>query len=66
MTPNVLDTVGLFYGPSSADPDWEAVYTEQSPRVYNFLRYRLGNETLAQDLTSRTFEKAWRARSWRL
>jgi RNA polymerase sigma-70 factor (ECF subfamily) len=62
MTPNVLDNVGLFDLASSAEPDWEAVYTEQLPRVYNFLRYRLGNETLAQDLTSRTFEKAWRDR----
>jgi RNA polymerase sigma-70 factor (ECF subfamily) len=59
MTPNVLDTVGLFYGTSFVEPDWEAVYAEQLPRIYNFLRYRLGNETLAQDLTSRTFEKAW-------
>src|SRR5580693_4856155 len=62
MTPNVLDTAGLLYSASAADPDWEAVYTEQLPRIYNFLRYRLGNETLAQDLTSRTFEKAWRDR----
>jgi RNA polymerase sigma-70 factor (ECF subfamily) len=42
--------------------DWEAVYVEQLPRVYNYLRYRTGNEALAQDLTSRTFEKAWRQR----
>lgn len=62
MTPNVLDTVGLFDSASAATPDWEAVYTEQLPRVYNFLRYRLGNEAVAQDLTSRTFEKAWRDR----
>jgi RNA polymerase sigma-70 factor (ECF subfamily) len=62
MTPNVLNTVSLFDSASSAPPDWEAVYTEQLPRVYNFLRYRLGNETVAQDLTSRTFEKAWRDR----
>ncbi len=62
MTPNVLDTVGLFDSASAAAPDWEAVYTEQLPRVYNFLRYRLGNEAVAQDLTSRTFEKAWRDR----
>jgi RNA polymerase sigma-70 factor, ECF subfamily len=32
------------------------------PRVYNFLRYRLGNEAIAEDLTSRAFEKAWRDR----
>jgi RNA polymerase sigma-70 factor (ECF subfamily) len=42
--------------------DWEAVYVEQLPRVYNYLRYRTGNEALAQDLTSRTFEKAWQQR----
>ena len=42
--------------------DWDAVFAEQLPRVYNFLRYRLGNEALAEDLTSRTFEKAWRER----
>jgi RNA polymerase sigma-70 factor (ECF subfamily) len=59
MTSNILDTVGLFYTASSAPIDWEAVYAEQLPRVYNFLRYRLGNEVVAQDLTSRTFEKAW-------
>ena len=47
----------------AAEPDWDAVYTEQLPRVYNFFRYRLGNEAVAEDLTSRTFEKAWAARS---
>jgi len=47
----------------SADaPDWDAVFAEQLPRVYNFLRYRVGNDTIAEDLTSRTFEKAWSAR----
>jgi RNA polymerase sigma-70 factor (ECF subfamily) len=43
--------------------DWEAVYAEQLPRVYNFLRYRVGDDVLAEDLTSTTFEKAWRKRS---
>jgi len=47
---------------SAAQPDWEAVYSEQLPRVYNYLRYRAGHEALAEDLTSRTFEKAWRER----
>jgi len=47
---------------TASEPDWDAVYTEQLPRVYNFFRYRFGNETLAEDLTSRTFEKAWTAR----
>lgn len=47
---------------SSDQPDWEAVYSEQMPRVYNFFRYRFGNDAVAEDLTSRTFEKAWTAR----
>lgn len=46
----------------AAEPDWNAVFTEQLPRVYNYFRYRLDNEADIQELTSRTFEKAWRAR----
>ena len=46
----------------AAAPDWHAVYAEQLPRVYNFFRYRFRDETLAEDLTATTFEKAWRAR----
>jgi RNA polymerase sigma-70 factor (ECF subfamily) len=46
----------------AAEPDWEQVYAEQLPRVLNFFRYRLGNTADAEDLTARTFEKAWRAR----
>lgn len=42
--------------------DWEAVYAEQLPRVYNFFRYRLDDPALAEDLTATTFEKAWRHR----
>lgn len=42
--------------------DWEATYAELLPRVYNFFRYRVGDISLAEDLTSATFEKAWRAR----
>ncbi len=46
----------------AAEPDWESVYAEQLPRVLNFFRYRLGDAADAEDLTARTFEKAWRAR----
>jgi RNA polymerase sigma-70 factor (ECF subfamily) len=42
--------------------DWEAVYREEMPRVFNFLRYRFADRATAEDLTSLTFEKAWRAR----
>ncbi len=47
---------------SASEADWDAVFADELPRVYNFLRYRLGSEVLAEDLTSRTFEKAWRHR----
>jgi RNA polymerase sigma-70 factor (ECF subfamily) len=47
---------------STAEPDWDAVYADQLPRVYNFFRYRFGAGADAEDLTARTFEKAWRAR----
>jgi RNA polymerase sigma factor (sigma-70 family) len=46
----------------AADPDWDQVYAEQLPRVLNFFRYRVGDMAEAEDLTARTFEKAWRAR----
>jgi len=42
--------------------DWNAVYAEQLPRVYNYFRFRLGRHSDIDDLTSRTFEKAWKAR----
>jgi RNA polymerase sigma-70 factor (ECF subfamily) len=42
--------------------DWESVYEEQLPRIYNYFRYRVGDDALAEDLTSATFEKAWRRR----
>jgi len=42
--------------------DWDALYAEQLPRVYNFFRYRVGDGAVAEDLTSITFEKAWQAR----
>jgi RNA polymerase sigma-70 factor (ECF subfamily) len=46
----------------AAEPDWDRIYAEQLPRVLNFFRYRLGHTADAEDLTARTFEKAWRAR----
>ena len=46
------------------EEDWQAIYAEQLPRVFNFFRYRLKveDDATAQDLTATTFEKAWRAR----
>jgi RNA polymerase sigma-70 factor (ECF subfamily) len=42
--------------------NFEAVYQTELPRIYNFFRYRLGNDQIAEDLTAETFEKAWRHR----
>src|SRR5687768_9195216 len=49
--------------PLAEEIDWEATYREYLPRVYNFFRYRVGDRSIAEDLTAATFEKAWRGRS---
>lgn len=48
--------------PSADELNWDAVYAQQLPRIYNYFRFRLGREADVEELTSRTFEKAWRAR----
>jgi RNA polymerase sigma-70 factor, ECF subfamily len=47
---------------SATEVDWEGLYAEELPRIYNFFRYRVGDSVVAEDLTSITFEKAWRSR----
>jgi RNA polymerase sigma-70 factor (ECF subfamily) len=42
--------------------DWDVVYREEMSRVFNYFRYRGFDRETAEDLTSATFEKAWRAR----
>ena len=44
------------------EADFETIYREELPRVYNFFRYRVGDDQIAEDLTAETFEKAWRNR----
>jgi len=53
---------GVAFWPLERAVDWDALYEDALPRVYNFFRYRLGDGADAEDLTSITFEKAWRAR----
>lgn len=62
MSENVEDAGGQVCGTIAGEPSWDLVFAGEIPRVYNFLRYRLGSETLAEDLASITFEKAWRRR----
>jgi RNA polymerase sigma-70 factor (ECF subfamily) len=45
------------------EPDWNAVYADQLPRIYNYFRFRAGRSHDIEELTARTFEKAWRARA---
>ena len=49
--------------PSADELDWDALYVDLAPRVYNYFRYRLGRHTDVEDLTSSTFERAWRYRA---
>jgi RNA polymerase sigma-70 factor (ECF subfamily) len=49
--------------PSTGEVDWEALYADHLPRIYNYFRFRLGGEADVEDLTARTFEKAWSARA---
>jgi len=53
---------GLSSALGAGEIDWDCAYAELLPRVYNYFRYRLGNDAVAEDLTSRTFEKAWTQR----
>jgi len=55
-------TRALTWVSGSTDADWDGLYVAQLPRVYNFFRYRVGCAADAEDLTSATFEKAWRGR----
>jgi RNA polymerase sigma-70 factor (ECF subfamily) len=49
--------------PSTEEADWGALYADQLPRIYNYFRFRLAAGADVEDLTARTFEKAWAARA---
>ena len=44
---------------SAEDINWTSVVTSELPRLYNYFRYRLGEEAAAEELTSIVLEKAW-------
>ena len=52
-----------WFGAVMSAEDFEAIYNTELPRVYHFFCYRFGEGPLAEDLTSTTFEKAWRGRN---
>lgn len=43
--------------------DLDALYTDHVGRVYNYFRYRVGDDATAEDLTAATFEKVWGKRT---
>ncbi len=47
---------------SGEDINWDSVVTNELPRLYNYFRYRLGDESVAEELTSVVLEKAWTKR----
>ena len=44
--------------PAPGEADWDAIYAEHLPRIYNYFRFRLAAEADVEDLTARVFEKA--------
>jgi RNA polymerase sigma-70 factor (ECF subfamily) len=49
--------------PAPGEAEWDAIYAEHLPRIYNYFRFRLAADADVEDLTARVFEKAWSARS---
>ncbi len=45
-----------------SEPDWNMLYQQLLPQVYNFFRYRVTDRMLAEDLTATTFKQAWQSR----
>lgn len=55
----LLQKLGL----SKPTLDWERSFTDALPRVFNYILYKVGDRTLAEDLTAETFERAWKCRA---
>lgn len=55
-------TLKSWFSTKAGEADFGALYRVEMPRIYNFFRYRVGDGQVAEDLTSATFEKAWRNR----
>lgn len=47
---------------SDHNVDWDGVYHDMMPKIYNFFIYQTADAVTAQDLTAETFLKAWRYR----
>jgi RNA polymerase sigma-70 factor, ECF subfamily len=56
------DNLIAWFATSVSEADFEELYRLELPRIYNYFRYRVGDGPVTEDLTSKTFEKAWRNR----
>lgn len=45
-----------------SEADWDALFQKEVPRIYNYFLYRLNEKSLAEDLSSTTFIRAWKSR----
>jgi RNA polymerase sigma-70 factor (ECF subfamily) len=55
-------TIEVIMRASTEEINWDSVVRNELPKLYNYFRYRLGEEAVAEDLTSIVLEKAWMKR----
>lgn len=48
---------------TSVKVDWARLFRQELPRLYNFFRYQVADDMIAEDLTAVTLEKAWESRN---
>src|SRR5689334_10282030 len=46
----------------SAQLDFAKLFREHYPRIYRYVRYRVNDDVVAEDLTAEVFERAYRYR----
>ena len=63
MTLEQLAPGRLMESMETKELNWDALYAHDAPRIYNYFRFRLGSDAEVEELTSRTFERAWRSRA---
>jgi RNA polymerase sigma-70 factor (ECF subfamily) len=59
---NILAAINNAY-PRAAEIDWQNVYSASLPKIFHYFCYKVGNPSVAEDLTAHTFEKAWKSRN---
>lgn len=49
-------------GDTAPEVDWEQLFHQDFPRIYNYLRYRTTSDAVAEELAAETFARAWASR----